>query len=227
MPRGGAGGCAAWSVHPVADPAHRGRTHGLDHWQWSSGRGPRGRPRTHRARWPDGGATVSTASLGKRARKTGPGRPGGAGDRARSPVGPGRPRSRPFSWVTGLLSPAVRSRHWSEVPRRTGQRSVRLIAPAEPRVVRAGPPLAGTDTGTNEARPAPVTRRTGESRSELRSAGPGTRSASDPAGPGPRSASDLGCGGPTGPGPGGQTRPRHSSRRVIARAVPGLPRASL
>lgn len=44
------------------------------------------------------------------------------------PAGPGRPRSRPFSWVTGLLSPAVRSLPWSEVPRRTA-RSVRLIAP--------------------------------------------------------------------------------------------------
>lgn len=61
------------------------------------------------------------------------------------PGGPGRPRSRPFSWVTGLLSPAVRSRPWSEVPRRTA-RSVRLIAPAEPRVVLSGPPLAGADT---------------------------------------------------------------------------------
>src|SRR4051812_45066263 len=40
--------------------------------------------------------------------------------------------------------------------------------PSEPRVVLSGPPLAGTDTGTNEAPRAPVTRRTGESGPELR-----------------------------------------------------------
>src|SRR5262249_50638755 len=40
----------------------------------------------------------------------------------------GRPRASPeptVLWVTGLLSPAVRSHRWSEVPRRTA-RSVRL-----------------------------------------------------------------------------------------------------
>ncbi len=39
---------------------------------------------------------------------------------------------------------------------------------SEPRVVLSGPPLAGTDTGTNEAVRGPVTRRTGECRPELR-----------------------------------------------------------
>lgn len=39
---------------------------------------------------------------------------------------------------------------------------------SEPRVVLSGPPLAGTDTGTNEAVRGPVTRRTGEYRPELR-----------------------------------------------------------
>lgn len=110
------------------------------------------------------------------------------------PDGPGRPRSRPFSCVTGLLSPAVRSQPWSEVPRRTA-RSVRLIAPAEPRVVLSGPNLAGTDTDTNEACRTTVTRRTGERAGVRTSAG--------------------------------QMRPRHSSRRVMASAVPGLPMASL
>lgn len=83
------------------------------------------------------------------------------------PAGPERPRGRPFSWVTGPLSPAVRSLPRSEVPRRTA-RSVRLIAPGEPRVVLPGPPLAGTDIGTNEAVRVPVTRRTGERAAELR-----------------------------------------------------------
>lgn len=54
-----------------------------------------------------------------------------------------------LSWVTGLLSPAVRSLLWNEVPRRT---SVRLIVPAEPRVVlRARPWLTRTPGPTKPA----------------------------------------------------------------------------
>lgn len=68
------------------------------------------------------------------------------------PAGPGRPRSRPFSWVTGLLSPAVRSLPWSEVPRRTA-RSVRLIAPASHAwFFRARPWLARTSGPTKGCR---------------------------------------------------------------------------
>lgn len=81
-------------------------------------------------------------------------------------AGPGRPRSRPFSWVTGLLSPAVRSlpgaRSHDARQIRTPHRS------SEPRVVLSGPPLADTDIGTNEAARPPVTRRTGEKAPELR-----------------------------------------------------------
>lgn len=126
---------------------------------------------------------------------------GRAGDSARvpgrRPAGSGRPRSRPFSWVTGLLSPAVRSRHWSEVPRRK-ERSLRLIAPVEPRVVLAGPHLADTDIETNEAPPGPVTRRTGESGSELRSAaatgpGPGTTAVRRGPGTAPGASSRARC----------------------------------
>ncbi|GAA1931349.1 hypothetical protein GCM10009837_66360 [Streptomyces durmitorensis] len=128
----------------------------------------------------------------------------------------GRLRASPeptVPWVTGLLSPAVRSRLWSEVPRHT--RSVRLIAPAEPRVVFPCPPLAGTDIGTNEAAPRPVTRRTGESGPELRSGG------------GSGGGAGGGSGGRTRPPHSSQTRPLHSSRSVIASDVPGLPSASL
>ncbi len=72
-------------------------------------------------------------------------------------------------------------------PTTYGVNPVRLIAPAEPRVVSSGPPLAGTDTSTND---------------------------------------ELWRGSRTG-GREVQTRPRHSSSRVMARVVPGLPRASL
>ncbi|NYE42487.1 hypothetical protein HEB29_003498 [Streptomyces fulvorobeus] len=63
------------------------------------------------------------------------------------------------------------------------------------------PPLAGTDTGTNEAGAAPVTRRTGEARP-----GHGIR------------PSRLRA---------PHTRPRLSSSSVMASAVPGLPSARL
>ncbi len=81
-----------------------------------------------------------------------------------------RPRASPepaVSWVTGLLSPAVRPLPRSEVPRRTA-RSARLIAPESHAWFFSGPPLAGTDTGTNDAPPGTVTRRTGECGPELR-----------------------------------------------------------
>jgi hypothetical protein len=68
---------------------------------------------------------------------------------------------------------------------------------SEPRVVLSGPPLAGTDNETNE-------RARGRSRAVrvrgVRTSVPGTRI---------------------------QILPRHSSSMVIARAVPGLPSASL
>lgn len=136
-----------------------------------------------------------------------PARSGARRVRVFPPAGPGRPRSRPFSWVTGLLSPAVRSLPWSEVPRRTA-RSVRLIAPASHAwFFRARAWLARA--------PGPTKRPAGRSRA-VRVRGdahvrPGARVR--------RRAS--------GAGAGGQILPRHSSSRVIASAVPGLPRASL
>ncbi len=79
---------------------------------------------------------------------------------------------------------------------------------SEPRVVLSGPPLAGTDTTTNEAPHVTVTRRTGESGPELRYDRQGRPSG-------------------TTLGYDAQMRPRHSSSNVIATDVPGLPSASL
>ncbi len=80
----------------------------------------------------------------------------------------GRSRASPrptVLLVTGLLSPAVRSLSergpTTHVTIRTSHR------PSEPRVVLPDPPLAGADTGTNDAAGAAVTRRTGETAAEL------------------------------------------------------------
>ncbi|GAA5027355.1 hypothetical protein GCM10023335_64010 [Streptomyces siamensis] len=72
-------------------------------------------------------------------------------------------------------------------------------------MVLSGPPLDDTDTGTNEARGGPVTRRTGETECVRAYAVYGVQKRSRR----------------------GQMRPRHSSSSVIAREVPGLPSASL
>lgn len=114
------GSVGAWGAAPGGCAAGPG---GRSRWQCVSARQGRGN-----CRCPTEGLGAFYASCWT----------GGATATARSrrysvlplpPAGPGRPRSRPFSWVTGLLSPAVRSLSWSEVPRRTG-RSVRHIAPA-------------------------------------------------------------------------------------------------
>lgn len=139
---------------------------------------------THRARWAEASATASTALTQIR------------------PVGSGRPRSRPSLVVAGLLSPAVRSRLLERGPTthvRTPHRSSGATRGF------FGPPLAGTDTDTNEARRDTVTRLTGTGHGYVR-----TRN------------SDTGT-----PGAGPQMRPRHSSSNVIASDVPGLPSASL
>ncbi|GAA2620809.1 hypothetical protein GCM10010307_04250 [Streptomyces vastus] len=80
-------------------------------------------------------------------------------------------------------------------------------------MVSSGPPLAGTDTDTNEARRDSVTRIRGE-------------------GPWVRAYAELRCGDSDTGGCGdsdavAQIRPRHSSSNVIASDVPGLPSASL
>lgn len=161
---------------------------------------------------PSGAAPGGRAAWGRKG--TGDGR-GSGRDReiGRLRPAPGVPGTdRPFC-VTGLLSPAVRSQSAGarshDVPevRHTPQRSHAWFL--------TGPPLAGTDTRTNEAGPEPVTRRTGESGPELRCGRPLTRGA-----PG-RTRGALAR------EPGGtQMRPRHSSSIVMASAVPGLPSAS-
>ncbi|SDC73581.1 hypothetical protein SAMN05216505_103356 [Streptomyces prasinopilosus] len=77
---------------------------------------------------------------------------GGPGRGHVPPAGSGRPRSRPFSWVTGLLSPAARSPVRSEVPRRTA-RSAHRVAPASHTwFCRARPWLARTPVPTRRSR---------------------------------------------------------------------------
>jgi len=90
-------------------------------------------------------------------------------------VSAGRPRASPEPTVLLGDRAAVPCRPATTLERgpttygttRTSHRS------SKPRVVLSGPPLAGTDTSTNEAVRVAVTRRTGERRPELR-CDPGT-----------------------------------------------------
>lgn len=135
--------------------------------------------------WCMGGANVRAGRARGRARvRTGSGRsfvkhrPGYASPGATVSTGCGRSRASPGpttpSDVTGLLSPADRSRHRGEVPRRgprlaAGVSSLR-VPPVRRRlrvVLQAAPGWRGT--GNNEASRRPVTRRTGESATERRS----------------------------------------------------------
>lgn len=111
--------------------------------------------------------------------------------------------------VTGPLSPADRSHTPGRGPT-THLRYVTLPGGAT-RGFLPTPPLVGTDIRLNEGTALPVTRRTGETGPERRY-GP-CEAGGEPFRPGAAHRS--------------HTRPRHSSRSVIARAVPGLPSASL
>lgn len=159
----GAGGLRRLSRVPwVGAPAHTGRTLGLDLWQGDSALQygcllrdlgavkPPG-PSTHRAGWTrppqpfDPALCIFAVSAGRP--RASPGPTVLLGDRAAVPCRP----------VTTLeRGPTTHGTF------RTSHR------PSEPRVVLSGPPLAGTDTTTNEAVRGPVTRRTGESGPELR-----------------------------------------------------------
>lgn len=140
---------------------------------------------------------------------------GGSEARPRWPEG-GRSRASPgpAAGVTGPLSPADRSHTPDRGP------TTHLGCVTRPGGATRGflplPPLAGTDTRTNEGARGPVTLRTGETGPERgcgRTAFPDVTS---------DSSADV------APGRSGRhTRPRHSSSSVMARAVPGLPRASL
>lgn len=111
--------------------------------------------------------------------------------------------------VTGLLSPADRSLTPGRGP------TTYLQYVTRPGGATRGflpmPPLVGTDIRLNEGTALPVTRRTGETGPERRY------------GPCPASGEPFRPGALTSY----HTRPRHSSRSVIASAVPGLPSASL
>jgi hypothetical protein len=76
----------------------------------------------------------------------------------------GRPRASPEPTVLLGDRAAVPCRPVTSLERGpTTHSTIRTPhRPSEPRVVLSGPPLAGTDTGTNEAAPVTVTRRTGE-----------------------------------------------------------------
>jgi hypothetical protein len=124
----------------VAAPAQVGRTGGLDLWRYGSASNAVVCDGT----W--GCVRIVLDGRGLRNRFT-----QGCAFLHFPPVGPGRPRSRPFSWVTGLLSPAVRPHPWNEVPRHTA-RPVRLIAPASHAwFFRARPWLARTSPPTKRS----------------------------------------------------------------------------
>lgn len=188
VPRGGAGGWRRGKVvRRVGAPAHGGRVRGVD----------------PRREWCDmGDLPLASCWIGCVPRnrfdriRSAPGVPGADrswGDRAAVPC---RPVTHAGARSHGV--PAVRH---------TLQRSHAWFLPE--------PPLAGTDTGTNEATEVPVTRRTGESRSEL-----GYASGA------PSAAARQACGWVARGRPAGShTRPRHSSSSVIASEVPGLPSA--
>ncbi|MGX1271862.1 hypothetical protein RKD18_005056 [Streptomyces phaeoluteigriseus] len=111
----------------------------------------------------------------------------------------GRPRASPRPAVLLGDRAAVPCRPVTSLERGpTAHGTIRTPhRPSEPRVVLPGPPLAGTDIGTNEAV-------RGRSRA-VRVRGTPNSDAT--------------------PAHRTQMRPRHSSRSVIAREVPGLPRA--
>lgn len=195
-----------------------------------------------------GGAKVRAGRARGRARvRTGSGRsfvehrPGCASPGATVSTGCGRPRASPGpttpSDVTGLLSPADRSRHRGEVPRRgprlaAGVSSLR-VPPVRRRlrvVLQTAPGWRGT--GNNEASRRPVTRRTGESATERRSGSCAGAHASHHAPRPPRKpTAHRPESATTRPRRGGalpvlrppQIWPRDSSSSVIASAVPGLP----
>ncbi len=113
---------------------------------------------------PSGAAPGGRAAWERRA--TGTAGAGGIGRDRPVAAGPGRPRDRPPFLrdraavpCCPVTSAGARSHDVPEV-RHTPQRSHAWFL--------TGPPLAGTDTRTNEAGPEPVTRRTGESGPELR-----------------------------------------------------------
>ncbi|MBB5934738.1 hypothetical protein FHS42_001785 [Streptomyces zagrosensis] len=221
MLRGGAGGGGA-AGHEVAvvrsTAVHR--PHGSEGW---SGRRWRasptqdeqcgtGIPALHRGGYAPSGATVST--------------------------GCGRPQASPGPTVgvaTGLLSPADRSPGRSEVPRRAptaSPRGARLIASVSPSC-RCGAPDEQVRKPRVEAGRSwlartrgPTTRRASRSRAvrvTARHAGRSNDSAQGSELPGKRLIT-TGARRRTGLwAQGGQTRPRHSSRSVIASAVPGWP----
>ncbi|GHA93785.1 hypothetical protein GCM10010512_26580 [Streptomyces thermoviolaceus subsp. thermoviolaceus] len=86
--------------------------------------------------------------------------------RLRRPA-PGVPGTGRFR-VTGLLSPAVRSLSLERGPTTHG--TTRAPHAPEGHAWLSSPPLAGTDTGTNDAAQGPVTRRTGEDTGRVRTA---------------------------------------------------------
>ncbi len=133
------------------------------------------------------------------------------GKRPPQPLDPGRDGSR--RPAPGVPEPAVLLGDRAAVPCRpvtslergpTTHGTIRAShRSSEPRVVLSGPRLADTDTGTNEAVRAPVTRRTGERRPELRCDRGTAPAASSPA-PCPA------CPGPGGSGRGSPSRARGS-----------------
>lgn len=140
----------------VAAPAHMGRTGGLDLWRCGSA----------------SNAVVCGGTWGlstHRAGSTGPTQPFDPG-LCIFAFSAGRPRASPEPTVLLGDRAAVPCRPVTTLERgpttygttRTSHRS------SKPRVVLSGPPLAGTDTSTNEAVRVAVTRRTGERGAELR-----------------------------------------------------------
>ncbi|CAL9505284.1 hypothetical protein SUDANB58_03538 [Streptomyces sp. enrichment culture] len=155
---------------------------------WEKGPAGRRRGALHRSAPAPGGAGAPEAAPGSAplvlrvARLVRPGRHRGADSAhgrwpaAARPHGTartfsaGRPRAPPGPAVLSGDRAAVPCRpvtFRSEVPRRTA-RSARLIAPVSHAWFSSGPPLAGTDTRTNETTPAVVTRRRGGDGPELR-----------------------------------------------------------
>ncbi len=240
MLRGGAGGSTPLARVPVADPARKGRTSGPDQWQWNS---------------VVLGCSLALLRIVEDGRFSAqPFRPHPLvpeGNTRAEELEAGRPRASPeptVPWVTGLLSPAVRSHLWGEVPRRTNdpyasspqRRSHAWFFRARPWLARTSGP---TKAVGNRSRAVRVRRRpnSGPWRSGSACARTPSRAGPDRSRRAlagrmarPRRADGAplrsgGC-GPVErlvcPCRTAQTRPRHSSRSVIASAVPGLPSAS-